>query len=78
MGRFDFVSVLVSGQESFADAAGRTMNYWIESSSLYISGVLSRLDTVLSADPWFLTAFMTGFGLIVFAAGLAAALRTLH
>jgi len=68
----------LSGQESFIDSAGRTMDYWIESSSVYISGFLSRIDIVLSADPWILTAVMTGFGFLVFAAGMVAALRTMR
>ncbi len=68
--RFDYVSALMSGQESFIESAGRTMDYWINTSSGFIA--------TLTADPWVLATGMTGFGLVIFTAGIVAALKTMR
>jgi anti-sigma factor RsiW len=76
--RFDFVSALMSGQESIIESAGRAMEYWISSTSGTIAGLFSQVEMTLSGDPWVLVTAMTGFGLVIFTAGVVAALKTLR
>ena len=78
LGRFDLVSAIMSGQASFVDSAGKTMEYWIAASSGTIAGLLNQVETVLANDPWILVAGMTGFGMVVFTAGIATALKTMR
>lgn len=76
--RVDYVSALMSGQESLIDLAGRMMDYWTVSTSGLIADIFSQFETTLAGDPWILAMGMIGFGLLVFTAGMAAALRTLR
>ncbi len=76
--RFDFVSALMSGQESLIDSAGRTMEYWIASSSGVIAGFFNEIEGLLAADPWVFMMGMIGFGLVIFTAGIVAALKTMR
>jgi len=78
VGRFDYVSALMSGQESLVDSAGRTMEYWVASSSAMIVDAFSWIDASLAADPWTFAICMTGFGLLIFTAGMVAALKTIR
>jgi anti-sigma factor RsiW len=76
--RVDYVSALMSGQESFIESAAATLNYWVDSTSGVIAEVLSQGQLTINADPWVLTFGMLGFGLLVFAGGIMAALKTLR
>ena len=76
--RFDYVSALMSGQESLVESAGRTMEYWVASSSGVIAGFFSETESALAADPWIFMMGMIGFGLVIFTAGIVAALRTMR
>jgi anti-sigma factor RsiW len=78
VGHFDYVSALMSGQESLVDSAGRTMSYWIATSSGAIAGILGHISASLASDPWIFLICMTGFGLLIFAAGMFAALKTMQ
>lgn len=76
--RVDYVSALMSGQESLIDSAGRMMADWTVLTSGLITDVSRQFEAILSGDPWILAMGMIGFGLLVFTAGMAAALRTLR
>jgi len=76
--RIDFVSPILTGQERFIETAGKNMEGWIASSSVLIAGFFTHVDAALAADPWLLTAGLVGFGMVIFAAGTAAAFRTLR
>jgi len=76
--RFDYVSALMSGQESFIESAGRIMQYWIDASSGLIADIFIQVEMTLTADPWVFAIGMTGFGLIIFTAVIMAALRTMR
>ena len=76
--RFDYVSALMSGQESLVDSAATSMEYWIEATSGIIAGMLSQVEATLAGDPWVLATAMIGFGLVIFTAGMVAALKTLR
>ena len=76
--RFDYVSALMSGQESLIDSAGRSMDYWIVAASGVIAGIFNQIEATMSGDPWILAMGMIGFGLLVFTAGTVAALKTLR
>ena len=76
--RIDFVSVILSGQERFIETAGKTMEGWTASSSVLIADFFTQIEAALATDPWLLTAGLVGFGMVIFAAGTAAAFRTLR
>ncbi len=78
LSRFDYVSALMSGQESFIDSASSSMEYWTEATSGIIAGMFSQVEATLAGDPWVLATAMIGFGLVVFTAGMVAALKTLR
>lgn len=76
--RFDYVSALISGQESFVDSTTRSMDYWTEAMSGIIAGLSSQVEAIFGGDPWVIVMGMTGFGLVIFTAGMIAALKTLR
>lgn len=76
--RFDYVSALMSGQKSILDSAARSMDYWTATASGTIAGIFRQVEMTLSGDPWVLTMAMIGFGLLIFTAGVMAALKTLR
>ncbi len=76
--RFDYVSALMSGQESLVDSATRSMEYWTVAASGVIAGMFSQIEASLAGDPWILATAMIGFGLVIFTAGIVAALKTLR
>ncbi len=76
--RFDYVAALMSGQESLVDSAERSMEYWTAAASGVIAGMFHQVETSLAGDPWILAAAMIGFGLLIFTAGMVAALKTLR
>lgn len=76
--RFDYVSALMSGQESLVDSAGRSMDYWIVAASGVIAGIFNQIEATMSGDPWIVAMGMIGFGLLIFTAGTVAALKTLR
>ena len=76
--RFDFVSAILAGQEGFIEASGRAMERWIGSSSAVIADFFAQVEASLASDPWLLTAGLVGFGMVIFAAGTMAAIRSLR
>lgn len=76
--RFDYVSALLSGQESFIDSASSSLEYWTGTVSTAIAEIFSQVEATLSGDPWVLVTAMTGFGLVIFTVGVMAALKTLR
>ena len=76
--RFDYASALMSGQESLVDSATRSMEYWTVAASGVIAGMFSQIEASLAGDPWILVTAMIGFGLVIFTAGMVAALKTLR
>jgi anti-sigma factor RsiW len=76
--RFDFVSALMSGQESFTESAASSLEYWTGTVSGAIADLFSQIEATLAGDPWVLVTAMIGFGLVIFTAGVVAALKTLR
>lgn len=76
--RFDYVSALMSGQESFTESAASSLEYWTGTVSGAIADIFSQVEATLSGDPWVLVTGMIGFGLVIFTAGMVAALKTLR
>jgi anti-sigma factor RsiW len=77
-GRFDYVPTLTSWLKSFADSASSAMDRWATASGQFLSGLSGLFETPLSVDPWILAAGLIGFGLLIFSAGIAAALRSMR
>lgn len=76
--RFDYVSALMSGQKSILDSASRSMDYWTSATSGTIAGIFRQVEMTLSGNPWVFAMAMIGFGLLIFTAGVMAALKTLR
>lgn len=76
--RFDYVSALMSGQESFVDSASRMMQNWTAATGGVVADIFSQVEAAMSGDPWVLVTVMIGFGLLIFTAAMAAALRTMR
>jgi len=76
--RVDYVSTLMSGQELLVDTTGRMMAGWTVLTSGLIADVSRQFEATLAGDPWILAMGMIGFGLLIFTAGMAAALKTLR
>jgi anti-sigma factor RsiW len=76
--RFDFVSAILSGQDSFVASAGSLMDGWTASTTGMISGMIRQIEAIMAGDPWILASGMIGFGMLIFTAGMAAALKTMR
>jgi hypothetical protein len=68
----------MSGQESFTDSAASSLEYWTGTVSGAIADIFSQVEATLAGDPWVLVTAMVGFGLVIFTAGVVAALKTLR